>query len=128
MGPKTGLDALEKRQISYFCRESDLTVLAGDIFRSAMKGFVPERFLKRYARRELSETHGGECVFRDGRRDLVEMCRRFEEISLQLQSWRYCSSETLVSFCHTVRYHIPEDSNLQNNMNEISTLEPTWNC
>lgn len=63
-----------------------------------------------------------------GRCDLVEMCRRFEEISLELQAWRYCSSETLVNSCHTIRYHIPEDSNLQKNVYDFSTLEPTCNC
>ena len=127
---------------------TDHTVLASDIFRSAMKGFVRERqhlvvtLIALRTLREISETVCTQRITWDlrcsrrwvwmssrmGRRDLVEMCRNFEEISLQLQGWRYCSSETLVNFCHTLRYHVPEDSNLQKNMYQFKILEPTCNC
>jgi hypothetical protein len=126
----------------------DYTVLASDIFRSVMKGFVQERQqvgVALIALKTLGEISETVCTQRTtwdtrcsrrwvwvssgmGRRDLVEMCWRFEEIFLQLQAWRYCSSEKLVNFCHIIRYHTPEDSNLQKNMYEFSTLEPTCNC
>jgi hypothetical protein len=34
----------------------------------------------------------------------------------------------LINFCHTIRYHISEESNLQKNTYQFSILEPTCNC